>query len=106
MMSECWDNCDDGDDDMCDYECAKQGDQCIDSCPCFSDCPNGCDDCSNSICACSNPDQNPDYIICSDQVESLYLTCLTGCPSGDAVCVAKCARDYNVMIEQCPCQVS
>ena len=101
--TDCWVNCDG--DAMCDYQCSTEAEQCIQSCPCFSDCPSGCDECLNSICACSIPDENPDYILCAAQVEAAYLKCLIECPSGDAECVAKCARDYNILLEQCPCQV-
>jgi hypothetical protein len=103
-MSDCWFAC--NDDAMCRYECSVTGDQCIDSCPCFSDCPDGCVDCFNSICAqCSNPDEDPDYLICSNLAEILYLECIVRCSSGDAECLSNCARDYTIMIEQCPCQV-
>ena len=89
--TQCWVNCTGG--SLCDYECSIKADQCFQSCPCFS------------IDTFSNPDQNPDYIICADQVEAAYLKCLTGCPSDDAECISGCARDYSIMIEQCPCQV-
>ena len=103
MMNECWDNCEG--DGVCDYECSKEGDQCIDACPCFSDCPSGCDVCTSSFCVCSEPDEDPDYIVCAGQAESVYVGCLAGCPPGDTVCVASCSRNYNIMIDQCPCQV-
>ena len=102
-MSDCWLNCDG--DEICHSECSVQGDQCIDSCPCYSDCPDGCDDCSNSICTCSTPDEDPDYLFCSNLVEMLYLECIVDCSSGNVECLSNCARDYNVMIEECPCQV-
>ena len=103
IMSECWLSCDT--DAICRYECSVNGDQCIDSCPCFSDCPAGCDKCSNSICACFTLDQNLDYLICSKWADSIYLKCIAGCQHGDAECLSNCARDYNILIEQCPCKV-
>ena len=103
VMSECWLSC--ANDAMCRYECSVNGDQCNDSCPCFSDCPNGCDDCFNSICACLVLDEDPDYVICSNLVEIHYLECIVRCSSGDIECLSNCARDYDIMIEQCPCQV-
>ena len=103
MMNECWDNCEG--DEVCDYDCSKEGDQCIDACPCFSDCPSGCDGCTSSFCVCSEPEEDPDYIVCAAQAESVYVGCLAGCPAGDTVCVASCSRNYNIMIDQCPCQV-
>ena len=103
IMYECWQNC--NGDALCDYDCLLQGDQCIDSCPCFSDCPEGCDGCSNLICVCAVPNEDPDYLICSELVDSIYLECFLGCSPGNIECVSNCARDYNSMIEQCPCQV-
>ena len=103
-MSECWLNCED--DAMCRYECFVKDDQCVQSCPCFSVCPDGCKDCSNSICPCAIPDEDPDYLICSGQVELVYLSCVVGCTPGDAVCLSNCARDYNNTLDQCPCQVT
>ena len=103
--SQCWLNCNDN-DALCEFECSVKGDQCVQSCPCFSECPDGCKDCSNSICPCAIPDEDPDYLICSGQVELVYLSCVVGCTPGDAECLANCARDYNTTLDQCPCQVS
>ena len=32
------------------------------------------------------------------------MECLFNCPHGDTVCVAKCSRDFNSNLLQCPCQ--
>jgi len=98
-MTDCWRSCD-GDD----YECSVQGDKCVQSCPCFSQCPNGCDGCANSICVCARPDEDPDYVTCAAWVKSVYNECFTRCTPGNVDCVSECARNFNAMISQCPCQ--
>ena len=103
LQDECWLNCDG--DTLCDYQCSRDGFECIDSCPCFSQCPNGCDGCLNTVCVCAIPDENPDYIICSELAELDYLKCVVKCPPADVECLSLCIRDYNTLIDQCPCQV-
>lgn len=40
--------------EICRDDCREQVYTCIDSCPCYKNCPNGCsDDCLSSICTCS-----------------------------------------------------
>ena len=102
-LTNCWRGCDG--DALCEYECSVQGYQCIDACPCSPQCPNGCDDCANSIFVCAHPDADPDYVTCADWVEFVYIECFVGCSPGNVDCVSECARTYNTMISQCPCQV-
>ena len=102
--SQCRHDCES--DAICDFLCSVQLDQCIQSCPCFSQCPGGCaDDCQNAICACAYPDEDPNYLICSEWVETVYEECLEGCTRGDVHCLSICGYNYNSMISQCPCQV-
>ena len=35
---------------------------------------------TSSFCVCSEPDKDPDYIVCAGQAESVYVGCLAGCP--------------------------
>ena len=57
----CEDNCDDTYIDClsscgvydCYSKCAANWDICYKACPCSDDCPDGCDFCDNSACACS-----------------------------------------------------
>ena len=90
---------------ICDFECSLQLDQCIQSCPCFSQCLSGCTDCPNQICTCAFPDSNPDYVSCAAWVESVYTECLTSCTAGDVHCLSLFGFSYNSMINQCPCRV-
>ena len=40
--------------ETCRDDCREQIYTCIDSCPCYKNCPSGCtDDCLSSICTCS-----------------------------------------------------
>lgn len=43
-------------------------------------------------------------ITCVAWVETVYVDCLAGCPAGDVHCLSLCGRDYNNLMEQCPCQ--
>ena len=56
---ECLGSCDSF---SCDFDCGRKLENCIDLCPCFSGCPNGCLDCDNQVCFCENPDEDPDYL--------------------------------------------
>ena len=80
-------------------------DTCIQACPCFSECSDGCDDCSNSICTCAYPDEDPDYLLCASASETRYMACIGGCNAGDIHCVVVCGANFNTDISNCPCQV-
>merc|ERR1711935_1139757 len=101
--SKCRDGCD-VDDAVCAFECSLELDNCIQSCPCFSQCPDGCSDCTNSICVCAHPDDNPDYVNCVDWVESVYVECLVSCQAGDVHCLSICGQTYSRMLNECPCE--
>lgn len=77
-------------------------------CPCNSNCPNGCDGCSNPICACGeNPTaQNQDNLDNCIRGNSLELGhCYQYC-NGNAQCGTSCWEVFKTEYESCPCQVS
>ena len=77
---------------------------CGHSCPCFEECPTGCDGCMTPFCSCHDYLSNPDYIACERQAEVGYNRCLIECPTGDFLCIAACNREYESTLEDCPCQ--
>jgi len=101
--SKCRDGCDES-DSVCAFECSLEMDQCIQSCPCFSECLDGCSDCANSMCVCAHPNDNPDYVHCVALVDSVYVECLLSCQAGDVHCVSICGQNYSRMLHECPCQ--
>ena len=103
QKSECRDNCEDN--PLCDFECSVELDACIQSCPCFFECLDGCVDCPNAVCTCADPHQNDDYISCVAWVESVYVDCLFGCSFGDPHCLSVCGYNYARMMDECPCTV-
>merc|ERR1711887_24451 len=86
IKSDCHNNC--GDDTLCDYNCAVALDQCIQKCPCFSECEAGCDGCANDICTCAYPDENENHVDCVGKVEDTYVKCLSSCVPGDVHCLS------------------
>ena len=80
-------------------------DTCIQACPCFSQCSDGCDDCANSICTCAYPDEDPNYLLCASAAETRYMACIGSCTLGDVHCLALCGVNFNTDISNCPCQV-
>ena len=101
IKSDCMNQCDG--DPLCGYNCAVALDQCIQKCPCFSECEAGCDGCANGICTCAYPDNNEDYVTCVGKVENDYFKCLSACTPGDVHCVSMCGVDFNANLDECPC---
>ena len=53
--------------ERCRDDCREQIYSCIDSCPCYKDCPNGCTkDCQSSICTCLSVKDNQQWNRCVD----------------------------------------
>lgn len=107
--------------------------KCSNECPCFEQCPQGCQDCPNPICGCANPDTNEDYITCENFYRLIYRKgtfydaytpkyiivnlihvrymmnlfeseCIIQCETGDSQCFQSCAREYSENLTNCPCQ--
>ena len=99
--SECYFDCEG--DVRCEYDCAVALDQCIQKCPCFSECEAGCDGCANEICTCAYPEDNPNHTTCVDAVETAYMGCLQSCTAGDVHCLSVCGVNFNNNLHECPC---
>ena len=66
-------------------------------------CPDGCENCGHPLCACREPDSNPDYIACVAQMDAIFTECVLAC-NHNSECYADCNRDYVDNVEKCPCQ--
>ena len=80
----------------------------ISDCPCNSNCPNGCDDCPNAICACGeNPTtQNQDNLSSCFHENSFELgECYLYC-DGNVQCETSCGEVFKSEYKSCPCQVN
>ena len=100
--SECLNQCQGN--DSCNFNCDYSAAACTNSCPCFENCPAGCDGCETSFCSCYDYESNSDYIACLQKFEVEYNKCLINCPSGDVICLASCARELEQNTETCPCR--
>ena len=49
FIKECIQGCD---SDSCISQCTRYEVECIDACPCHTDCYDGCKNCDNPICSC------------------------------------------------------
>ena len=48
---------------------------CLNSCPCQSDCPTGCEECESDFCQgekCRDPEANEDFIACEERTKELF----------------------------------
>ena len=88
----------------CAFGCDYGAVNCAHSCPCFEECPTGCDGCVTPFCSCHDYLTNPDYIACERQAEVSYNRCLVECPTGDFLCIGACNREYQKTLEDCPCR--
>ena len=60
-------------DSTCSYECDIDFASCINSCPCQSGCPLGCEDCASMFCKCRDPNDSPEYIECKEMIISKLI---------------------------------
>ena len=86
--------------DQCYVNCNKDLWSCMSNCPCMENCPDGCQNCDNEICPCSD---DGDYQICSEYFEQLFWTCAQACDH-DELCFSQCNREYSENLTKCPCQ--
>ena len=89
---------------ICSFNCEYDASACTNSCPCFADCPLGCNGCLTPFCSCVDSENDPNYLTCHDFYESLYNECLFQCPTGDFGCLTNCYRAYEDNLETCPCR--
>ena len=86
----------------CIIGCNQELTSCLVSCPCMDDCPDGCNDCGHPLCSCQDPDSNPDYIACLEEMDIAFTNCVLAC-NHNQECYADCNRDYVDNVEKCPC---
>ena len=103
--SSCRTDCDDFDLN-CSFECDYNSIACANSCPCFENCPLGCQDCQTSFCVCHDYENHEDYVECLAYYEDVFTLCTGICSETgfDMECVMQCYRDYEGNVETCPCQ--
>ena len=97
----CVNRCDEID---CQFDCGQSLQSCLDACPCFANCPDGCKGCPNSVCQCADLENNLDYVECESQVDQRYAECIVECDKTDSTCLTDCSREYADQIERCPCK--
>ena len=76
-------------------------------CPCNTNCPDGCNDCSNPICVCggNSSSQNKDNLQQCMIEKSINLgQCIIDC-NRERTCEQSCVNMFNEQYDQCPCQV-
>ncbi|CAG5078114.1 Oidioi.mRNA.OKI2018_I69.PAR.g8904.t1.cds [Oikopleura dioica] len=94
---------DDCEDSSCERNCLADYTECYEQCPCFRKCPNGCDDCPNSICSCKNPElNNPFYQQCINEAMYNAKHCVKNCTASPS-CYNKCFNSFDLESEMCPC---
>ncbi|CAG5109784.1 Oidioi.mRNA.OKI2018_I69.chr2.g4273.t1.cds [Oikopleura dioica] len=99
-FEECVESCETS---SCERSCLYEYTSCYVDCPCFENCPNGCDGCPNSLCSCSNAEtDNDDYKQCISQSSQRFNQCVEGCPP-DEMCFDVCIEDFKDASRKCPC---
>ena len=75
-------------------------------CPCDIDCIQGCVDCPNPICVCSDrKNENDHWNACMDQHGSRWGRCIDKC-DGNRICEDDCVVQFKEAKKSCPCEVS
>ena len=91
-------------DSSCDSKCIREAFDCVDGCPCHTDCFDGCVDCPADVCnACADPGGNQDYIKCYEKLQEIRSDCMNSC-SGNSTCLENCTSDFLEDIKNCPCE--
>ena len=101
--SECHFHC--NRDQKCELECYSNLDECMKLCPCYDECPQGCDGCDSEYCVCGDFESEPNFIQCKHDAEDNYHRCAFDCPIDELTCYSDCSREYHISFEKCPCQV-
>ena len=101
--SECHFHC--NRDQKCELECYGDLDDCMRLCPCYDECPQGCDGCDSEYCVCGDFESEPNFIQCKHDAEDNYHRCAFDCPIDELSCFSDCSREYHIAFEKCPCQV-
>ena len=92
----------------CLNECGRILNICLNDCPCNTNCPDGCNGCSNPICVCGeNPSpQNKDNLKQCMKDKSIDLgQCIIDCKNNQS-CEQSCVSSFKNQYDRCPCQVN
>merc|ERR1712227_816678 len=101
----CLDNC--HTEEECIF-CDKTHEEDIQNCPCGKNCQDGCPckefDCSildDFAESCKEPNDNENYQRCAKVQKYEFDQCVDTCDG--PTCSQKCATEYYLAIENCPC---
>merc|ERR1712131_12458 len=90
-------------DSVCISNCAREEAKCIDSCPCHTECYDGCDGCDHYLCnQCEDVEANEDFHRCEDTLANELAQCLAAC-GGSSSCIIGCSSNYETDLKNCPC---
>ncbi|CAG5105347.1 Oidioi.mRNA.OKI2018_I69.chr1.g2049.t1.cds [Oikopleura dioica] len=90
-------------DSFCDTECLNAYSACVDTCPCYHDCPSGCEDCWHPICQCKDPETtSPIYRQCKSEAQTGLNLCMNDCQT-NSTCFDSCHETFKRNFNRCPC---
>jgi len=94
----------------CLTECARIFTECVNDCPCNTNCPHGCAGCRHPICdespICGGNDtaQNKDNLeLCKNEKSIDLGQCIIDCRNNQ-VCESSCVELFKTEYRKCPCQ--
>ncbi|CAG5104912.1 Oidioi.mRNA.OKI2018_I69.chr1.g1664.t1.cds [Oikopleura dioica] len=97
---QCRENCADA---ICENECVATYTACSAGCPCYSNCPDGCENCEHPICYCKSPQiDNPNYQRCVKDARDEFDECVEDC-SAAQTCFESCFEFFQNATDKCPC---
>ena len=94
-------------DTNCLLDCGRTLNDCIQDCPCNTNCPHGCVDCQNPICVCgenSSPQNKENLETCKNEKSIDLGQCIIDCRN-DQDCENTCVDHFKIEYQACPCQV-
>ncbi|CAG5109783.1 Oidioi.mRNA.OKI2018_I69.chr2.g4272.t1.cds [Oikopleura dioica] len=87
----------------CERTCLHDYTSCYVSCPCFDECPSGCDGCASQYCVCDQAQiDNDGYKQCIDRSSKSFDECIKNCRP-DEECFDNCYNDFKETSQSCPC---
>jgi len=95
-----------GNDEACRSQCIRKFDDCLNECPCYAKCFEGCDNCQNPVCdqSCSDPDNSTASLQCKHFVNMRYKECANTCDiDGTSECFDNCESSRAENMANCPC---
>ncbi|CAG5104187.1 Oidioi.mRNA.OKI2018_I69.chr1.g1135.t1.cds [Oikopleura dioica] len=87
----------------CERLCMIPYADCSRTCPCYEDCPDGCENCPNTICSCRSPETDNVYFQqCMKEGSGRFNDCITSC-TANTTCLHECSEVFQNESEYCPC---